>query len=257
MIFQAIAFPIEPSPLTGRQLAASDNSNATEATVTPQYLLATSIEVPIPKTSTIAFSDAEVLHNYIGPNINKVTLWTGVESHPCWSVFTLEADFSKAPQEWFSGYPRVGETDTTEGSWKEIEHKRIWDHTISERSMVPDPAGHRFIWFWYESQESSDDELRGDKGDEPGNSKKRLQLWSSVLDRIPAEKATNTLEDFDHQRDAYWDTISCQKLMVPVDFEMDPETEEVYIIAMEEWSGTITILLVNGDVWVLRYSSLK
>jgi len=45
--------------------------------------------------------------------------------------------------------------------------------------------------------------------------------------------------------------------MVPVDFEMDPETEEVYTIAIDEWSGTVTIILVNGDVWVLRYSSLK
>jgi hypothetical protein len=227
--------------------------------MTPQYILATSIEVPIPKTNSIVFSAAEVSHNYIGPNINAVTLWTRVEPYPCWSVFILEADFSKAPQEWFSGYQRVDEIDVTEGSWKEIEHKRVWDHGIAESWIEPNLPGRRFIWFWYGSPlENSDVELKDGKEDEPGNPKRLVHLRSSVLGHVPTEKMTNILEDLDRQRsrDDYWNALHSQNLMAPVDFEIQPVASAVYSIAMDEWSGTVTVILINGDVWVLRYSPL-
>lgn len=258
MIFQAIAFPHVSNPATSEPLSNLDASNEPNTDTLKRGILAASIEIPVSKNGTVTFQDTDVCHAYLGLTPNIVRVWSHEESYPGWNVFILEADFGKDPERWFEGYSRRTSRGEFDG-WREIQHKLVWDTVETKYWVITAAPGRRFIWHRSEDV-VDDDENRMQENEEedtvfPQNRRKKLHIFTSVLDRIPftspAEEPDSNFEDEEYMKN-WTEKMQSQTLTVPDGLVMDSRTA-VYTISLEEWSGTAVVILTNGDIWVLRY----
>lgn len=219
------------------------------------YTLAASIPLlppSSPDNATLTPQYTEICHVYKGPVANAVRIWVREVMNACWSVFTLTGDFGQPPRDWFKQYQPL-DADLPIGELGGIEKKRVWDKPGSIHWTTPNAPGRRFIWWLGEVMPNQTEE--GDPEWED-HVTKRLRIYSGQLYRLPlpevVEKTMGRVPE-NHHVESILEQMGVQEMEVPDGLQIHWDDETVYAQALEEWSGTILLILTNGDIWVLRY----
>lgn len=261
-VFQVVAYPW--NYLRQRQdLSISANSKSIISTdEDDSFSLVASITIPprtSPASTKIRPDSVRVCHQFKGLLANVIKLWFQ-DDYDSWNVFTLTADFGRHPRGWFSHYDYLADgegrsTLTEEDLSRVIEHKRVFNSAFAEAWIEPLVSGRRFMWWERSLRQTVGGLLDMDPSSE--GCQQVTELFSSVTDRIPRVHPDDAFV-VDIRDDSYRNLVEVygsQKMVLPEMFAVTEAHDEnrIFILALEEWSGTGIAIMRNGSIWVLRY----
>jgi hypothetical protein len=274
-----VSLPLQERSLSGSKKGVDDNHEA--GSENSGFILAGSI--PLRSDSehiNLDTSDEPVIcHQYTGRTTNNIRLWIRDDFHELgFSVFNVAVDFSKPPKQWFTTLEPLSseEGEHAPGPQYAVEHKRLAAKDDVLQFIIPGRSGKRFFW-WKQVPpvRSSDTSLDFDA--QLDHSRRVIQLYSADTDSLqPLKKLFSPGDDINeattrrrmHEESTAYLVremacpFSCEfpprKGLVGLDDsdeedEDDEEKDCVYSIITDDWSGTVLITLMCGDLLVLRY----
>lgn len=242
---------------------------ATSEETKDSFSLVASIRLP-PKSREndirLMPESVDVPHVYMGKVPSTIVVWVRA-SRPnnSWNIFTLEADFSKPPRQWFEKYLDISsestEDDCDTDSSSIIQHRRVWDRHHLIHWPASAPPGRRFIWPTYDpttTREREEEDMLSDASDNPLIKRRprrdKVRLWASLIDYLPVMRNTGDLpDDYIVDMEEQSERIPAHELEVPEGYEFDRQKESIFTTDLEERCGTVTSIMSNGNIWVMRY----
>jgi hypothetical protein len=280
-----VSLPLHERSLSGSKKGAGDHDEAGSKNTGSVLAGSIPLQSDSEHINLDPSDEAWICHQYTGRTINNIRLWIRDDLHDSsFSVFNVLVDFSKPPKQWFTTLEPLssGEGEHAPAPQYTVEHKRLASND-DVLEFVTGSSGKRFFWL---KQVCPPSDTSLDSDTQLDHSRRLIRLYSANTDSLePLKKLEEDINEFISspggtsffgpiRRRMYEESTAYSPREMPCAFlceyppqpkrlvglndsdEEDEEDEEkdcVYSIITDDWSGTVLITLMCGDLLVLRY----
>ncbi|CAG7847055.1 SubName: Full=Uncharacterized protein {ECO:0000313/EMBL:CCA68210.1} [Serendipita indica DSM 11827] len=210
-----------------------------------------------------------IAHWYIGSK-GTVNVWAYLPSDGTRSTFTLEFDIDalrRLTKRYLTGR-YTDEEPMRKLFVVEKDAFRAVEETTKSFVVTPSLSGKRFIWWKRVDNPFPNDDnplyiVEMDSPVDVGEGEREtFQLYLSMVEELaPASQTTTDVdeEELKVDRSKHYDNGSATSIRLKTEKRLQIprglacRVPDIQLLLIFEWSGTVLVQLVSGDIWVLQY----
>jgi hypothetical protein len=232
---QVVAFP---------QREGSNGSDSTNLEQPPSgFVLA--VDIPLLSFVPTATPALPVIcHNYKGRVKNRISIWIHGEGWTTkWNIFEFSVDLSEPPERWLSLYGNGGERATNVIEAMAVPKRVLHSHPepFGDRGRIL-ADGRHFIIF------------KGPLMADDNDYSVRISMLD--LDNIPPQDPLSMFTSNFTANSHYFEqfrSYQSNTIESPIFYPENDDPPDLYRTEFQEWSGTVSVIMENYDIWVMRY----